>query len=128
MVANVKNRYFLAVFVVLFLLMTQGFKYSYWTSLPFLPKFRYAVLLLIPLFTLCKYRNVVLENIMYNRKNVLYFIFACILTFLLRNIFYDSGLGHGLEMNIFMSSVFCSYFLFYYAAVSEKISLRPLLL
>lgn len=120
MVTNVKNRYFLAVFVVLFILMTQGFKYSYWTSLPFLPKFRYAVLLLIPLFTLCKYRNVVLENIMYNRKNVLYFIFACILTFLLRNVFYDSGLGHGLEMNIFMSSVFCSYFLFYYASVSEK--------
>lgn len=115
-----KRKYFIVIFVILFLIMTKFMKFAMWTNLPFVPKLRYLLLFVIAFFTFHKYKSIVSKHYLYNRRIVVYCISACLFTFLLRNIVYESGLGSGLELNVFMAFIFCTYFLFHYLYIYEK--------
>lgn len=117
---------FTILFVIMVLLLTKGLKFSGWSLIPKLSTLRYDVLFLIPLFAMYVYKKVVSRSVMHNKRLFLYLIFTCLFTFLLRNLLYDSGLAYGLENNIFVAFVFCSYFIIHYLRVPEDVLIKSL--
>lgn len=118
---------FIIMFIVMYLLITKGMKFSGWSLIPLSSTLRYCVLFILPIYTVyASYQKHKYNSKMYNKKTFKYFIYACIISFLLRNIFYDRGLGYGLESNLFVSFMFCSYFIFNYLRISESVLLKSI--
>lgn len=124
-----KNSYrilFFIIFFIVILLLTKGLRFSGWALIPKLSILRYDVLFLMPIFTICIYTKVVKRGLTHNKRLFLYFIFTCLFTYLLRNLLYDYGLAYGLENNIFVAFVFCSYFIIHYLKVPENVLIKSL--
>ena len=107
----------IAIFIVLlsfcfnfvgFAMMTSAFR------------LRFAILFSIPLiaFQICN-KKLIRNDSMYFKKFVLYLIFMCMFTFALPLLWGDSFVK-GLENNLFVAFVLCSYFILHYKKVSEK--------
>lgn len=115
-----RKRTISVVILILFiLLITKGLKFSGWGMFPILAKIRYMALFLLPICTMLVYKATRQNSIMYNRKIVLYLIFSCLLTFSFRLVIYGGGLGYGMENNLFVSFVFCCYFIFHNQEIRE---------
>ena len=112
---------FVFIFIVFFLLLTKGLKFAGWGLVPILSNLRYFVIICLPVYTLLKIKNCQKKAI-YNKNVILYFIYTCVTTFFLRNLFYGGGLGYGLECNLFVAAIFCSYFVFHYKNRNDSIS------
>ena len=117
---------FFLLFLIFILLITKGLHFSGWSMFPRFTTIRYSVLFVTPILAIAIYNKVVRFCPMYNRKFVVYVFFASIFTYFLRNIFYDTGYGYGLENNLFVAFTFCSYFILHYMKVSEKLLLTSL--
>lgn len=117
---------FMLSLIVVILLLTKGLKFSGWSLIPKLATLRYDALFLMPIFTFFIYKKVANRGVVHNKGLFLYFIFTCFFTFLLRNLFYDTGLAYGLENNIFIAFVFCSYFIIHYLKVPEDVLIKSL--
>lgn len=120
------SKTFYIFFIIFFLLLTKGLQFAGWRLIPILSDLRYLVIICVPFYVIIKYKQISQKQNICNRNTVLYFIFTCIITFCLRNLFYGGGLGYGLECNLFVASIFCSYFIFHYLCISERMLIRAL--
>lgn len=119
-IKNIRFKYSILLMLILFvLIITKGLKFSAWMMFPILGKIRYFTLFLLPICTLFLYNKMRKTSIMFSRRIVLYFIFTCMFTFFIRMIIYGGGMGYGLENNLFISFIFCSYFIFHRFKVTE---------
>lgn len=119
-IKNIRLKYTtLFMFILFVLVMTKGFRFSGWLAFPILGKIRYFALFFLPICTLFLYNRTRKMSIMFSRKIVSYFILTCLFTFFIRIMIYGGGMGYGLENNLFISFIFCSYFLFHYLKVTE---------
>lgn len=113
--------YFSVAILILFvLLITKGLEFSGWGFIPILANIRYLVLFALPIYTIIVYSQVKKKSVMYYKDYSLYIIFICLLTFLIRMLVYGGGWGYGLENNLFVSFVFCCYFVFHKVKISES--------
>lgn len=117
---------FMVMFISVVLLLTKGLKFSGWFLMPKLALLRYSVLFMSPIFMVSIYQKVMCRSVIHNKGMFLYFIYICLFTFLLRNLFYESGMGYGLERNVFVAFVFCSYFILHYLMVPEGLLIKSL--
>lgn len=113
--------YFSVAILILFvLLITKGLKFYGWGFIPILANIRYLILFALPIYTIMVYSQVKKKSVMYCKDYSLYIIFTCLLTFLIRMLVYGGGWGYGLECNLFVSFVFCCYFVFHKVKISES--------
>lgn len=117
---------FMVVFLFVILLLTKGLHFSGWNMFPRFATIRYIGLFFVPILAFAIYNRAVRTSRMYHKKFVLYVFFASLFSYSLRNIFYDTGLGYGLENNLFVAFVFCSYIIFHYLKVPEKLLIKSL--
>lgn len=117
---------FIVYFIIFFLLLTKGLQFAGWRIMPILSNLRYIAIICLPIYTTIKYGQISHKQNIYSKNIILYFIYACIITFCLRNLFYGGGLGYGLECNLFVASIFCSYFVFHYLCISERALIKAL--
>lgn len=108
------------------LVITKGLQFSGWNLFPRFSTIRYTVLFLLPILAIAIYNRTVRTSRMYFRKFVIYVFWTSLVSYFLRNIFYDTGLGHGLETNLFVAFVFCSYIIFHYLKIPEKLLITSL--
>lgn len=115
-----KSYIHIIIIVVLLLFITKFYNFSMWTYVPYFAKIRYSILFLLPVWAYYvhireKKRELVCE------KYIRYFIFVSIFTTIIRIVFSGGGLiSNDLELNIFMLSIYSTYYLLHYYMLREK--------
>lgn len=115
-----KQYFYMTLLVLFILLVTKGLKFVGWGMIPIFAKLRYMAFFLIPITALIFYNKIRIRRILYSWKTVDYFIFACLFTFFLRMAIYGGGYGYGLENNLFVAFLFCTYFIYHYSEITER--------
>lgn len=127
-IKKTKQYFYMTLLVLLILLVTKGLKFVGWGMVPIWSKMRYMAFFLLPISALYLYGKIKVKGMMYSRRTVNYFIFACLFTFFLRFALFGGGVGAGLECNLFVAFLFCTYFVYHYCEITERSIIMSLML
>lgn len=114
-----KEYFSLFIIILLFVFVTKFFNFHLWRSIPYVVNIRYCLLFILPIWAISVYRQSELKNAPCE-KYIRYFIFVSIFTTIIRISYFGGGLiANDLELNIFMLSIYSTYYLLHHYKIRE---------